>query len=162
MATTFNGSDAKSLAPEITAEWTVHAQLKLSHQGSSTSCDKPAADSGGGGAGVVSSGADIIPNDGTPCGEKTGDSSAPSSSQRPPVKVVYKFSSADSSHGSAGTNNTSPNGDGSGSVPTVKNVTSTAAGTHPAASAQVGEFYAMFFSVFEWSGGEMTRVGGAK
>ncbi|XP_055629648.1 serine-rich adhesin for platelets [Toxorhynchites rutilus septentrionalis] len=140
MMASFNASDTKSIAPEITAEWTVHAQLKLSHQGSSTTCDKPVAADGCGGGGIVSSEADsTIPVDVIAGTEKRSESSTSSSCQRPPVKVVYKFSTADSSHGFAGTNNNASNG--SSGVPTAggvtfKNVTSTTT-SDPAAAASV-------------------------
>lgn len=81
-----SSSAGGGMPPEITAEWTVHAQLTLSHQGSSASCEggsktetSPASNTNGGGAGA-------------------GESPA-SSSQRPPVKVIYKFSTPRGSDG---------------------------------------------------------------
>ncbi|XP_058834660.1 uncharacterized protein LOC131691920 [Topomyia yanbarensis] len=88
MASSSAGAAYRPVAPEITAEWTVHAQLTLSHQGNSASTDPGSAkDSNLNLAKSV---------------EKTDDSAVPASSnqqnqQQPPVKVVYKFSTADSS-----------------------------------------------------------------
>lgn len=85
--------------PEITAEWTVHAQLTLSHQGSSASCE------GGGSKTETSPASNTNGNDGGGAG--AGESPAPSS-QRPPVKVIYKFSTPRGSDGATVGGNYSP------------------------------------------------------
>ncbi|XP_055609686.1 uncharacterized protein LOC129756721 [Uranotaenia lowii] len=92
MATSSGGGSSKAvLTPEITAEWTVHAQLTLSHQGSSSACDKPTTTS--------TSGIDEPDTATNSLNENpaTGESAQSSGTgQRPPpVKVVYKFSTAD-------------------------------------------------------------------
>lgn len=82
--------------PEITAEWTVHAQLTLSHQGSSSNCDKPA----------------VNPEDPAAAKNDANESDLSSRPSGPaPVKVVYKFSTADSAAEGSCCNN-SPNAKG--------------------------------------------------
>ncbi|EDS35200.1 protein kinase C [Culex quinquefasciatus] len=82
--------------PEITAEWTVHAQLTLSHQGSSSNCDKPATN----------------PEDPAAAKNDANESDLSSRPSGPaPVKVVYKFSTADSAADGSCCNN-SPNAKG--------------------------------------------------
>ncbi|XP_062710341.1 uncharacterized protein LOC134288706 [Aedes albopictus] len=109
-------SNTSSAPPEITAEWTVHAQLTLSHQGGSNvvSCDKVKSDGGRRGESIP------VPNS---TADGAGASESPQSSQqqhqqRPPVKVIYKFSAPHHGLGSDGGGNYSPaaTGDAGGGV----------------------------------------------
>ncbi|XP_062553018.1 uncharacterized protein LOC134218150 [Armigeres subalbatus] len=121
---------ANSLVPpEITAEWTVHAQLTLSHQGSSTSCDIAKAE---GEPNPESHPANINSVGGSGAGESS------TSSQRQPVKVIYKFSAPHGTDGAAVGGNYSPAGDGATSKQADSAIfTTTATGQTTASSAQI-------------------------
>ncbi|XP_055537529.1 uncharacterized protein LOC129725558 isoform X2 [Wyeomyia smithii] len=125
---------SKQLAPEITAEWTVHAQLTLSHPGNSK-------------LGAASKD-DSRPTVGESVNDENAGDSVPAAAtsngcnQNPPLKVVYKFSTnADSPHGivTTGSNNLPaataglPTGDASGTMifkqgGTIFNATDSASG----------------------------------
>ncbi|XP_058459794.1 uncharacterized protein LOC131435673 [Malaya genurostris] len=97
MASCSAGAGSKPVGPEITAEWTVHAQLTLSHQGASGASAELCSPKDPSSKLVESAGKvdDSVP-------ASSNNSQQKQQQPPPPVKVVYKFSTADSSLGNLG------------------------------------------------------------